>query len=38
MGLPGFEPESMAPKATRIDQTTPQALDRLMERILKTFM
>ena len=26
VGLPGFEPGSIAPKATSIDQTNPQAL------------
>ena len=25
VGLPGFEPGSIAPKATSIDQTNPQA-------------
>ena len=26
VGLPGFEPESVRPKRTSIDQTNPQAL------------
>ena len=28
VGLPGFEPGSIAPKATSIDQTNPQALNK----------
>tara|TARA_B100000287_G_scaffold298864_1_gene282072 strand:- start:139 stop:366 length:228 start_codon:yes stop_codon:yes gene_type:complete len=28
VGLPGFEPGSIAPKATSIDQTNPQALTK----------
>ncbi len=38
MGPPGFEPESLAPKARRIGQATPRALRHKIEIKIKSFL